>query len=322
MPDLSPDRYPDVDRHDEGAPVRRVLVGGTASGKKAVAAALHRRHGLTLLSMDSMKVYRGMDIGTDKPPPEAVAELGWRLLDLAGHDESFSSARWVEAAVEVAEAASAPLLFAGGTPLYLRLLLRGLFPGPPADPELRAELEALWEREGEAPLRAELRAVDPVLGERLLPGDRKRIVRALEVHRSTGRALSDWQREETRPPLAGRFEVVALRHPPEHHERRIRARVERMFDDGLTEEVAALQARAPFGPEAGRAIGYEETRAMLAGTMDEAAAKERIAVRTRQLVRKQRMFLASFPEIRWIDVEPGREVSDLADEVARALGLG
>jgi tRNA dimethylallyltransferase len=301
---------------------RRVLVGGTASGKKAIAAALCRRHRLLPLSMDSMKVYRGMDIGTAKPPRSMVDELDWRLLDLVGHDERFSAGRWIDDATRIVENTGQQVLFAGGTPLYLRLLLRGLIPVPPADESLGSELEALWDSEGEAHFREQLAAVDPELEQRLFPGDKKRLVRGLEVHRITGRPLSDWQREDTVVPIEGRFLVVALRHEAAAHERALRERVGRMFEDGLLDEVRTLLGLAPFGREAGRSIGYAEALCVIGGSMKRDAARERIAVRTRQLVRKQRMFLASFPEIRWVDIGIGEPVEDVVARVELGLELG
>ena len=302
--------------------ILRVLVGATGSGKKTVAAELSRRHGLSILSMDSMKVYRGMDIGTDKPTVQVQAETPFHLVDLVGHDESFSAGRWVEAAVSCVEDQPGEVLFAGGTPLYLRLMLRGLIPGPPADEALRTELDAAWDEQGEDAVRAELRLVDAVIEARLQRGDRKRVLRALEVWRLTGRPMSEWQQTETRPPIPGRFVVTALRHAPAAQQRRVAARVERMLADGLVAEVESLKARAPFAAEPGRCIGYAEALAHLAGTLDAESMAERIVTRTRQLVRKQRMFLASFPEVRWIDVPEDVEIEALVNRVEDALELG
>lgn len=300
----------------------RVLVGATASGKKAVAVELARRHGLTVLSMDSMKVYRGMDVGTDKPDAGQRAAVPWELLDLVGHDEAFSAGRWVAAAVEAAGRRAGAVLFAGGTPLYLRLLVEGLTEGPESDPDLRRELDARWERDGEAAVRAELAAVDPEAEARLSPGDRKRLLRALEVHRLTGRALSAWQRETTRPPLPGPVRLAGLRWPAEEHRRRTDARVARMLERGLVEEVSALRARAPFAPEPGKAIGYAEALEHLDGRIDRDVLHERAATRTRRLVRKQRTFLASFEDLAWVDVGTGDDVASLADRLEPLLGLG
>jgi tRNA dimethylallyltransferase len=301
--------------------VHRVLVGGTASGKKAVAAELHVRHGLPLLSMDSMKVYRGMDLGTDKPDAALQARAPFALLDLTGHDEGYSLGRWAGAARAVTVAYGGPVLFAGGTPLYLRALLRGLCPSPPADAALRAELAALWEGRGEAAVRAELAALDPEGAARLLPGDRKRLLRSLEVARLTGRALSEWQRAHSAPVVAGRIVVAALRRQPQDARAREAARAGTMLARGLAAEVDALAARAPFAPEPGRAIGYAEVLAWRAGRLREAEVLPRIVVRTRQLQRKQRLFLQQFPEIRWVDVAPGEELPQVVADVERALEL-
>jgi len=301
--------------------IHRVLVGGTGSGKKQVAAELHRRFGLTLLSMDSMKVYTGMDIGTDKPTSEMLAAAPFGLLDLVSHQEGFSAGRWVAAAVAAVKASEPGVLFAGGTPLYLRLLLRGLFPGPPANPPVREQIEQLWEAEGEAAVRAELAGVDPESEGRLLPGDRRRLVRALEVHRVSGRAMSSWQQEETRPPIPGRFVVAALRHQKEAHGERIARRVQRMVQRGLVSEVADLLDQGPFAKEPGGSIGYAEAQAHLAGALDAPGMIERITVRTRQLVRKQRTFLASHDEIRWLDVGADEPLDQLVDRAAVALEL-
>jgi len=302
--------------------IHRVLVGGTASGKKAVAAELHRRHGLPILSMDSMKVYRGMDIGTDKPSAEMRRETPFELLDLVGHDEGYSAGRWARAARDVVGRVGGEVLFAGGTPLYLRLLLDGLCATPPADEALREELAALWDDAGEAAVRDELKRLDPVSEGRLFRGDRKRLLRALEVSRLTGRPLSNWQQEATEPVVPGTFSVVAMSRSPEDRWARVQERVGRMLSDGLVAEVDGLAARAPFALEPGRAIGYAEVLALRAGTLAEAALSERIAVRTRQLLRKQRLALRPWPQIRWIDVSAQARSDEVVRDVERAFELG
>jgi tRNA dimethylallyltransferase len=299
--------------------IQRVLVGATASGKKSVAAVLHERYGLRLLSMDSVKVYRGMDIGTDKPDAEFLRTAPFGLLDLVGHDQGFSAGDWLRAARAELAAGDAPALFAGGTPLYLRLLLRGLCPAPPTAPALLRELDGLWEREGEAAVRGALAAGDPALAARLLPGDRKRLLRGLAVLRTTGVPLSVWQAEHTRPVLAGRVVVAALRRPPDEQLARAARRVQRMLAQGLVEEVRALSERAPFAREPARAIGYAEVLALLAGRLEPAALAERMLVRTRQLLRKQRQHLQAFPELTWVDVAADEPMSSVAERVARVL---
>ncbi|GJM20188.1 MAG: tRNA dimethylallyltransferase [Planctomycetota bacterium] len=301
--------------------IQRVLVGGTASGKKRVAAELFRRHGLRPLSMDSMKVYRGMDVGTDKPSTALREETDYGLIDLVAHHERFSSGHWIDAAVQAVASGSAPVLFAGGTPLYLRLLLRGVFPGPRSDPAIRARLQARWETEGETVLRDELARVDPDLEARLFPGDAKRVLRGLEVWEQSGRPLSVWQAQDTTPPIAGRFVVCALRHEPTSHLARCAERAAAMFREGLLPEVAALAALAPFAEEPARSIGYLEALEHLDGKLSLDAAVERTVVRTRQLVRKQRMFLSTFPELRWVDVPADASLESVLPEVEAALEL-
>lgn len=301
--------------------IHRVLVGGTASGKKAVAAELHRRHGLGLLSMDSMKVYQGMDIGTDKPSAVMRRETPFELIDLVGHDTGYSAGRWARAARQAVERADGEVLFTGGTPLYLRLLLIGLCPSPPADEALRDELATLWSELGEATVREELASVDPISEARLFPGDRKRLLRALEVARLTGRALSSWQSEATEPVVSGKFCVVALQRAPEDRWQRVCARVDRMLADGLVAEVDTLAARAPFAPAPACAIGYAEVLAMREGTLAESELAERIAIHTRQLQRKQRIALQAWPEIQWVEVGREAGVEEIVREVERAFDL-
>ncbi|MED5329986.1 MAG: tRNA (adenosine(37)-N6)-dimethylallyltransferase MiaA [Planctomycetota bacterium] len=298
-----------------------VLVGGTATGKKVLSAELHRRHGWPVLSMDSMKVYRGMDIGTDKPTPELRDEIPFELLDLVGHDEGFNAGLWVEHAKQSVKKAEGSVLFAGGTPLYLRLLVDGMVQGPRKDDVIRGELEALWDEEGEASVRGQLAAVDPEMEQRLLPGDRKRVIRSLEVYRLTGRPFSRLQDSETVQPIPGEFRIVALRREQKTHDRRIEERVERMFKEGLVGEVETLQGIAPFASEPGRAIGYLEGRSLLTGEMSEAEAVQRVAQRTRRLVRKQHTFLRSFKAVQWVDIGPDDATESMIPQVEGAFAV-
>jgi len=268
-----------------------------------------------------MKVYRGMDIGTDKPGADMRRETPFELLDLVGHDEGYSAGRWARAARDVVQLAGRDVLFVGGTTLYLRLLLSGLCPLPGVDAGLREELAALWDQRGEAHIREELTRADPISEARLLPGDRKRLLRALEVWRQTGRALSSWQRAATEPVVEGEFRVVALGRSSEDRQERARVRAERMLASGLVAEVDRLAACAPFAAEAARAIGYAEVLAMRAGELSERDLSERILVRTRQLQRKQRIALRAWPQVRWIDVGSDAGVEEILPGVERVLEL-
>ena len=207
----------------------RCLVGATASGKTALALEVAERTGAEILSLDSMLVYRGMDIGTAKPTPAERARAPHHLIDLVEPTERFDTRRWLRAARQALEdihARGRRALFAGGTGLYLAVLLRGMFEGPPVDPAVRAAVAARAEAGGAAALHAELAERDPAAAERLHPNDLRRVSRALEVLEQTGRTLSDWQREwrERPSPRERRARIVGLELPRETLAQRIRTR--------------------------------------------------------------------------------------------------
>jgi tRNA dimethylallyltransferase len=290
------------------------LVGPTAAGKSALALELCRRAGAELLSLDSMQVYRGMDVGTAKPTPAERARVPHHLLDLVDPPERYHVHRYLDDAGEAwhaVRARGARALFVGGTGLYLKALVQGLFGGAPHDDEVRAELNRRAAAEGSAALHAELAALDPELAARVHPHDAKRVVRGLEVQRSSGRTLSSLQREWS---AAGRpRRVVGLAPAPERQEERIRARTQAMLAAGWVAEVERILAAGGFGPTSEQALGYAEIRAHLAGALPADELLPAIALRTRRFARRQRTWFRSFPEIVWIDPErPG------AVEAARA----
>jgi tRNA dimethylallyltransferase len=227
------------------------LTGPTASGKTAVGVVLARILGAEIVALDSMTLYRGMDIGTAKPGPAERGGVPHHLIDVLDPWESASVAEyrtWAREAVARIEARGARALFVGGTALYLKALLRGLFDGPGADPALRRELEDEADRLGDAALHARLAALDPATAGRLHPNDRRRVVRALEVVATTGKPLSHWQTEHDRPAPED-VPVFALDRPRADVRDRIDRRVIAMFADGLIDEVRALQAGPrPLGP--------------------------------------------------------------------------
>jgi len=305
---------------EKSGTVLLVLTGATASGKGALARRVARRLDAEVLSMDSMKVYRGMDVGTAKPGPAARAEVRHHLLDLVEPWEEYDAARWIadaEAARADVEARGRRALFVGGTPLYLKSLLHGIFSGPPADLELRATLLREAEAGGPEALHARLAKVDPASAARLHPSDLRRVVRALEVWEKTGQPSSTLRREWAGDPRPAR--IAGIRRERSDLDRRIEARVRRMMADGLLEEVARLRGGAALSRGAAGAAGYEELSLHLAGerTLEEAA--ERTVLRTRQIARRQLNWLRSLRGVRWFDVPPGEEAEVLEEEVARFL---
>ncbi|HKE02290.1 MAG TPA: tRNA (adenosine(37)-N6)-dimethylallyltransferase MiaA [Planctomycetota bacterium] len=302
--------------------VRRFLVGATASGKTAVGFALARIAPAELVSMDSMLVYRGLDVLTAKPSAAERAACPLHATDLVDASGSFSVARYLEVAEaaerEIESRGRAPV-FVGGTALYLKALTHGLFEGPPSDPELRRELTERAEREGAEALHGELQRIDPSAASRIHPRDRKRVIRALEVFTATGEKISELQREWT---LSAGFPRIAvgLRVPREELARRIGERVDRMLAAGLVDEVRAARERG-LSREAREAVGVKEAEAVLEGRLDFASARAEIVRRTRELARRQATWFRSFPEIVWVDADETRTPDAIALDVRRTLEL-
>jgi tRNA dimethylallyltransferase len=278
-----------------------ILTGPTACGKSALALDLADILGAEIIALDSMTVYRGMDIGTAKPGIAERARVPHHLIDVLDPWESPTVAWWLGRAAEVCRDISARgrrPLFVGGTPFYLKAMLHGLFEGPPADAELRHTLESEAERVGNAALHARLTAVDPKTAARLHPNDVRRVVRALEVHALTGKPISSWQQTwdtqaftdnpETAPaPIS--IPTVVLELPREVLYERINRRVDAMLAAGWLDEVRQLQALPrPLSREARQALGYRELLAYLEGNgagWNETV--EWIRTHTRQFAKRQ-----------------------------------
>lgn len=295
------------------------LSGPTAVGKSAVAVELARRLGAEILSLDSMAVYRGLDIGTAKPTPAEQGGVPHHLIDLVDPDQDYTLAQYVEAAQRAAreiEARGAVALFVGGTPLYLKALLRGIFTGPPADWSLRRELQALSRAEGPEHLHGRLAAVDPRSAARLHPRDERRVIRALEVWEKTGRSISDLQQQFDRARPAAECRVFVLTRPKEDLAERIDQRVEAMFAQGLVDEVRQLAAQ-PRGLSrtASQALGYREVLEHLAGKRDLSATVELVKLRTRQFAKRQMTWFRSLSECRVLSAAGGGNSAEIVDLV-------
>ena len=234
------------------------LTGPTGCGKTSAGVELARRIGAEIISMDSMALYRGMDIGTAKPTSQQRAEVPHHLIDVIEPHQDYSLAQYVAAAgrcIEQIKRRDRRVLFVGGTPLYLKALLRGIFKGPPADWALRKTLRAEAESHPPGYLHGRLAAVDPAAAQRLHPNDTRRLVRALEVYQKTGRPISQLQQQfdTTRP--AEQCRVFVLNRPRRQLHERIDRRVDEMFAAGLVEEVRRLLERPrPPGRTARKAV--------------------------------------------------------------------
>lgn len=291
-----------------------VIVGPTASGKSVLAVALAQRFAGEVVSADAFAVYRGMEVGTAKPSAEEQHGIPHHLVSALEPSDRCDAQRWLQLAEQaiagIRSRGHLPIV-AGGTPLYVKALLEGLSAGAPRDPAVRGVLEARYESEGGAALFAELQRVDPAYAVDRHPNDKRRIVRALEVHRLTGRPYSsfhttDGVRRRDLAPL-----IIGLEWPREVLYARIDMRATAMFDRGLVDEVRTLAER--LSPEAAQAVGYKEVLAHLRGEHDLARALALVQQKSRNLAKHQMTWYRGWPDIRWL-------AGDAPDLVGQASG--
>ena len=289
-----------------------LLMGPTAAGKTDLALRIAERLPADLVSVDSAMVYRGMDIGTGKPPPEVLARNPHRLVDIREVTETYSAGEFRRDAMREIESIRArgriPLLV-GGTLLYFRALEQGLSPLPRAAPVVRERLAAEAKRRGWPALHARLAAVDPMAAGRIHPNDTQRIQRALEVFEISGRRFSEWHRSAPRPaspagPLV-RLAVAPSDRGDLH--RAIDTRFRGMIEGGLVDEVRGLAKRPGVGPDipSMRAVGYRQVWDHLRGRSDHAEMVAQAIAATRQLARRQFTWLRSLSGIHWLDPAGG-----------------
>lgn len=300
------------------------LTGPTASGKTLVGLELARCLDAEIISLDSMAIYRGMDIGTAKPTSEQREAVPHHLVDIIGPDELYSVSDYVDAAqqcIQEIRARGKEVLFVGGTPLYLKSLLRGTFVGPPADEEFRQSVEQEIKTVGIAALHSRLQQVDPLSAAKLHPNDVRRIVRALEVYRSTGQPISHLQLQFDQARSAHSCRVFVLDWPrPELHHR-INTRVDQMFEAGLVEEVRQLSMQGQeLSRTARQAVGYAEVLSHLDGGLDLDFTIHRTKTRTRQFAKRQITWFRSLSECRWLARSHGQAARELAETIV-ASGL-
>ncbi len=293
-----------------------VILGATASGKTALAIGLARRFGGEIVSADSRQIYRQMDIGTAKPTPEERAAALHHLIDLVAPDESYSVALYQEAAetaiAEVLDRGHRPLLV-GGTGLYITAVCEGIrFPSREVSEALRVQLSERLEREGLPVLANELVRVDPSAAQRVDLHNPRRVLRALELalRGEPGRA---WRE---RPGVARyRLLKLGLTGPRELLRQRVRERGERMFAEGLVEEVQRLLAAA-YGPDlpSMSGIGYRQVVRYLRDEISLDEAREQTVTSTQQYLRRQETWFRREKDVRWVDIR-----SDVVDEVSEAV---
>jgi len=306
------------------------IVGPTACGKTALGIALAKQYNGEIVSMDSMQIYRGMTIGTAAPTAEEMDGVPHHMVGVASPAEKWSVARFAEAADRCVQDILArdrlPILV-GGSGLYLDAVIAGrpFAPGHTGG-AVRETLTEELRTYGMGPLFEELRRVDPESAARLHPADEKRILRALEVYRETGRTISQHNRETQDVPrrYAPVYIGLAFRDR-EDMKRRIDRRVEQMMAAGLGEEVRArLDAGVPRDATALQAIGYKELLAAVDGDRSLEEAAEEVKLRSRQYAKRQLTWLRRNPDIHWIYWEKKRDFAralQIATEILTAYGI-
>ncbi len=314
----------------------RIILGGTASGKERLALECAKRLGAEIVSVDSMKVYRGLDVATAKAGPEERAAVPHHCLDLVGPEETFAAADFARAAdaaiADVVRRGKIPLL-SGGTAFYYKALLEGLFEGPGADLLLRAELEERARRDGPEALHRELGEKDPAAAAKIHPSDLRRLVRALEVISLTGQTLSGRQTQWAgfhsadggaaagAPFAKPRYPFVMVRLVRERADlhRRIGERIRRMAARGLREEAARVwENRAAYSRTPLQAVGYKEFFPYFQNEESWEAALERLRHGTNRLVRSQETWFRKFPAEELFlppDAEPAEAAAKLIDGI-------
>lgn len=307
---------------DPAEPTRRIVVilGPTAGGKSDLAIAVARHFNGEIINADSMQVYRHLDAGTAKPTPQDRAGVPHHLVDVIEPTEPFTVADWLERAeilIEQIRGRGKLPIVVGGTNLYLKALLEGMFEGPPANPEFRAALAHVPPHE----LHARLQQVDPDAASRIHRNDHKRLVRALEVHHATGKPISEQQSQWSEPPVSREAQPSAppgYKHNPillglhwstEAINRRINARVKQMFHppnphtEDLITETRRLEAAGLLGAQAREAIGTKQVLAHLRGEYSADDAMEQVKIETRRFAKAQRTWLKRYRGVHWLNAE-------------------
>ena len=302
-----------------------LILGVTASGKGRLAFDLAKSTDAEILSIDSMKVYRRMDIGTAKPPKEAREGVRYHLIDLVEPSDSFSVGAFLDAATETVEhikGRNRKIVAVGGTALYIKSLLYGLFEEAGSDEQIRSELRMRAQAEGLEKLHRELASIDPVAAERINLNDARRIIRALEVYTITGKPISSFQKQwQTRMPKHD-WTIIGLRREKTDASGRINQRVKKMIEVGLVDEVKALlDEEKPLSQQARCAIGYAEIIEHLSGRMDLKDAIEQIKINTRRLAKGQRTWFKTFTNIHWLDITSNEPSEKIFERVKTQLNL-
>ncbi len=308
-----------------------VIVGPTAVGKSRIALKVAQAFDTEILTADSRQVYRGMNIGTDKPTADQRQAIIHRLIDLVEPDQPFNTGLYRRSAVDAIEDhyhnRRLPLVV-GGTGLYVRTLLKGLCEAPPADPVVRASLQRDIQEYGRDHLYAQLVACDPATAARLHPRDESKVLRALEVHRLSGRPMSEFQRQHGFAERPFTSLLIGLNRERDALYRRIEERIDWQLANGLVDETRQLLARG-YGRDlpAMKGLGYRQVSSHLAGEYDAEEMVRRFKRDTRHFAKRQMTWFRKEPGIHWMMIDESEPLSATTGRVLKQVeaflaGLG
>ena len=301
----------------------QILTGPTACDKTEIGFTVAQKIKGEIISADSMLFYRGMDIGTAKPSLDMRELVPHHFIDIVDPWESYSVGRYVddvESLIDAADSKDRKFLIVGGSPLYVKGLVDGIFNGPEADWDIRRDLEELADEKGNQYVHDILQKIDPDKAVELHPNNLRRIIRAIEVYRITGKPVSELQEEYKLTRKSYQFNILCIAREREDIYRRINERVEIMFDKGLVDEVQSLLDNpGGLSKQAKQALGYKEIIQYLDGGLTLDDAKEMVKQSTRRFAKRQMTWFRRFPDVQWLETEELEGPESISDEIITLL---
>ena len=301
----------------------QILTGPTACDKTEAGFTVAQKINGEIISADSMLFYRGMDIGTAKPPRGMRELVPHHFIDIIDPWESYSVGKYVddvESLIDDADSNKRKFLIVGGSPLYIKGLVNGIFNGPEADWNIRRELEELAEKRGNQHVHGILQRIDPVKAGELHPNNLRRIIRAIEVYRITGEPVSVLQEQYKLARKSYQFKIMCIAREREDIYRRINERVEIMFDKGLVGEVQSLLDNPDgLSKQARQALGYKEVIQYLDGGLTLDDAKDMVKLNTRRFAKRQMTWFRGFPDVQWLEAREREGPESISEEIITLL---
>jgi len=300
-----------------------LILGETASGKGRLALKLAEHLDAEIISIDSMKVYRRMDIGTAKPSKQAREKIKHHLIDILEPSESFNVGmfyNYAQSAVEEIKSRNKTVIAVGGTALYIKALLFGLFEGPGKNQDIRDRLEKKANVKGLKFLHQQLLKIDPEAALNIHPNDRKRIIRALEVYKITKKPISSLQQQWDKEKPLHNWTIIGIKRDKKDVNSLINIRVKNMLEQNLVDEVKSLLSEEePLSEQARSAIGYAEIIEYLNKKNTLEKTFEMIKINTRRLAKNQRTWFKTFRTVNWIEAEPGEPQQSISQKTIKLL---